>query len=252
MIFFNTAYSGSNPHSCTGENRVLSLYKNFNSHASSAHDTVYNYDVCYGDLNCNYDTSSGPTCANNGKVVARMASNSNSHISEASGNYPVKICCISTFANTPYWADMNGKRITHADFGDTVQMIAPPSFSGDFYIKDSRFILPDYDVKTISGNIVGSKMVGVWTITNADLSKVGNNDYSQFYFKVGSKKSKYLDIGKNGHDIPMNITIENPHCGEYFNANSNVKITINAKDADDLIKGVVKINGVRGKISPME
>ncbi len=242
---FGTSYSNSNPHDCNGNNRVLSLYSLSNSHASSVHDAVYSHDVCYGDLSCVYDSSAGSSCSNEGKVVARMYSKTNSHVGEASENYQVKVCCRSAFSETPYWADMSGDRITHADFGDTVQMVVPGVSFENFSIKDYRLILPDYNIRTIAGKNLNGNRVGVWTIDKADMDKA--HDYAKFYFEVGSKKSKYLSIGKNGADSPMNVTIISPICGKHYDSHSDVHMIIEARDADDLITGVLKINGVPEK-----
>lgn len=237
---FGFTYDGTNPHNCNGLNRVLSLYSPSNSHASETTDANYNYEVCYGDLDCIYDTSAGDSCAGDGKVVARLYYPSNTHVSTAAdGNYPIKVCC--TPSDLVYWADMNGQKITHADYGDSVRLVARGMNLGDFEIRENDFIGSDYIRTVDNGKNTPNGRFGTWTITKSDLDKT--NDYNNFYFSINGEKSAELAINTNGNDDSMNITILSPACGMYYDENQNITISVLASDNDDIITGKVKING---------
>ncbi|MCK4650488.1 hypothetical protein KAT36_04635, partial [Candidatus Pacearchaeota archaeon] len=155
---FGLAYSGGSPHDCTGANRVLSLHDVKNSHAASVTDSDYNYEVCYGDLSCVYDESVGSECSNDGEIVARMYSKYNSHVSGVSDtNYGVKICCNAAGAGV-YWADMNGNKISEADFGDSVWMIMTGASSvHNFEIFEEDALVND-EIRTVMGSIIDGNL----------------------------------------------------------------------------------------------
>jgi len=141
-----------------------------------------------------------------------------------------------------YWADMNGQRIAQAEFGDTVQLIYGGTLSQDMIIREDDFATGDDDIRTISGEVKGGLIVGIWKITEEDLDKT--NDYDDFYFEIDGKKSESLDISLLGDDDSMNISIISPACGSYYdNGGSNIEIDVSAGDRDDLIDGEVKIDG---------
>lgn len=237
---FGVPYSGSNPHTCTGGNRILSLSDISNAHASSTKDANYPNDVCYGELGCTYDTSAGNSCSNGGEIVARMYSGYNTHVSDTSDiSYTTKICCVTS---NIYWADMDGNSITNADFGDTVQMIKTGSASGDFDIKE-RDIIFDDDIRTVSGVLTGSRIVGVWTITQGDMDQTEAGDYDQFYFTINGQDSGDLNINIAGSNTPINVTLISPSCGVYLNEGTNVDISVLASDEDDEINGSISVNG---------
>lgn len=235
---FGSAYTGANPHACTGDNRVLSLSSSSNAHASEVTDTVYNYEVCYGDLECIYDSSAGNTCSNEGEIVARLYSSSNSHVSYVSDtNYPIKICCKSSRV---YWADMGGNEISEADFGDRVKMIKLGGVSGVFEIKEEDVLFDD-DIRSVVGISIDGDVVGGWEISAEDMDKT--NDYDKFYFMIDEYKSDYLSIDLNGDDDPMVVDILSPSCGAYFDKGDIISIVVTAEDNDDVIDGEVKFGG---------
>ena len=235
---FGEDYNVADPHVCTGTNRVLTLYSESNSHASTTKDATYTKDVCYGDLECVYDSSAGSGCSNDGEIVARMYQVYNSHVAYASDVvYGVKVCCVS--AGT-YWADMYGNIITEAQFGDTVQLISRGDVAGDMTIKENDPLQNDL-IRIVSGEVVGDNVVGVWTITSGDLDKT--SDYDGFYFEVNGEESGYLTISLNGDDDDIDVNIISPICGSYYDNGANISVSIFAGDGDDLVNGEVKING---------
>ena len=140
-----------------------------------------------------------------------------------------------------YWMDMDGNRISEADFGDTVQMIITWTNSGTFEIKENNLLFDD-EIKTIDGVSVGNDVIAKWTITQEDLDKA--DDYDEFYFKVDEgEKSEYLKINLNKNDDPTNITILSPECGEYFDEGVEIIIDVIAVDTDDIISGTISIDG---------
>ncbi|MFH0808577.1 MAG: hypothetical protein V1888_03095 [archaeon] len=237
---FGEDYNGADPHVCTGTNKVLTLYSESNSHASTTNDAIYTENVCFGDLACVYDSSAGSGCSNGGEVVVRMYQDYNSHVAYASDiNYGIKVCCVS--AGT-YWADMYGNPIIEAEFGDTVQLISRGTVAGDMTIKEDDLLTDDL-IKVVSGGVVGDNVVGTWTITSEDLDKT--SDYDGFYFEMegGNKKSGFLTISLQGSDDPIDVNIVSPVCGNYYDDGANVNVSIFAGDGDDLISGEVKIDG---------
>ncbi len=243
---FGSTYTGANPHDCTGENKVLSLFDVENSHASSTADSNYNNEVCYGRLKCVYDSSDNDECSNDGKIVARMYSEYNTHVSVASDtNYDVKVCCKASEA---YWANMNGDRITEADFGDTVKLVLTgTSDIHDFEIfeEDDGIIGfltgGDDSIKTVTGSATDGNLITKWTITQEDLDKT--NDYDNFRFMANGEISKDLKINLNGDDSEMDVTISSPKCGSHFDEGTEITITVDANDADDAIEGTITIDG---------
>ena len=151
-------------------------------------------------------------------------------------------CAIDTGGciRLPYWADMNGNEIDHADFGDTVYMIAPGMSSGTFEIKENDFFGDD-DIRSVSGEAVGFDWIGSWTIEQADMDET--SDYDEFYFEVNGIESGYLNIYEEAVDDPMEITLVSPDCGNYYNDGDDVEIVVAADDDDDVITGTISING---------
>ena len=152
-----------------------------------------------------------------------------------------------------YWADMNGDKITHADLGDSVQMIKVGGGSGNFsiYENDDSFfeflIDVDDDIREVEGGIIGDNYVGVWTITQADLDKSESGDYDDFRFSIGDATSESLNVSLIRSDDRMNVTIVSPTCGIHFNESEFVDVVIVADDADDIISGTLTI----GSEAPM-
>ena len=243
---FGVDYVGSDVHSCSGTNRVLSLYDSSNSHASEVTDINYNYEVCYGNLSCIYDDSVVDSCGNGGEIVAKMYSSSNSHVSDVSdANYPIKICCVdSVVVMDVYWADANGNKITEADFGDTVKLIAKGVDGGTFRIReeDTSRIFDDF-IRHVVGESVGSDLVGVWTIKSEDMDKTAKDDYDKFYFSINGVESDYLAIDKHGKNDPMAISIVSPVCGDYYDEGDSFNIVVKAGDFDDVLVGTVNVDG---------
>jgi len=249
--------SVADPHVCTGDNKVLELFQDINSHAQKNEGSLpYVEKVCYGDLDCQ-TTKDPANCPAGYKTVVRLYQEENSHVSEAADtNYPYKICCKTNYiptTNQIHWANMKGDLITEADIGDTVLMIyenkAGQSFS--FNIKEADNLFDD-DIDTVSTTFdYGSHLAAKWTITKEMYEKGGNEDPKEtFYFIV---KSGGTDVGKSGElnvskistgdtNSPPNAIITypafNPALPELrkFKVNENINFQENSWDVDDSLK----------------
>ena len=89
------ASTGSEPHPPTCLNPVLWLSSTYNAHASISEDSIYTIPVCYGDLDCVEDSSTGDACTDiDREIVVRLSDVTNAHISsESDSDFPIKICC---------------------------------------------------------------------------------------------------------------------------------------------------------------
>jgi len=193
---FGSDYSGENSHDCDN-NRIIGLYSENNSHASSNED--YSIDVCYGDLVCDVKASRSECDSWDGRVVVSLYSINNSHVSVGDDvNYPLKICCKSASGlSDAYWADMRGEPISEANLGDKVKLVAPglENKEIDFTIYKSNLFWFDKKV----GSFV------TWR----------TNESGDFYFKAvpsdGSSEevqSDILTVSENEDNNPpfVNIT----------------------------------------------
>jgi hypothetical protein len=158
-----------------------------------------------------------------------------------------KICC--GHASVLEWRDMNGNVITDAEVGDTVRMVKTNAVSGgvfEVFEEDDGligFLLGgDDDIRTVDGVLVGSDVIGEWTITEEDMARTG--DYDDFQFEIGGETSGDLNIGQNEDDDSMNVTIDAPNCGDDFDEGDTVEVSVSARDGDDLITGTVFIDGI--------
>jgi len=86
---FGSAYTGTDPHACNGNNKVISLSSAKNAHAGNSYD----YDLCYGDLTCNLRPGSNP-CASGEEPVISLFRETNSHVAYGENpDYNHKVCC---------------------------------------------------------------------------------------------------------------------------------------------------------------
>jgi len=91
--FFSPKYTGTNPHDCSSaSNKVLSLYRETNSHAADKDSSSYPISVCHGGLtNCEIVSGQCPV----GKTaIVYLSNTNNAHLStSASPYYPYAVCC---------------------------------------------------------------------------------------------------------------------------------------------------------------
>jgi len=124
-IFGSTYSSTSDPHACTGTNRILRLSSNSNAHAQIPTSTGYNTDVCYGNLICRSINSGSCDSGSGERLVVSLSDNTNAHISEGS-DYSYKICCkIGKEINDIYFSDMNVRLdpVSEININDQVKLL---------------------------------------------------------------------------------------------------------------------------------
>ncbi len=239
------------PHACTGNNKVLELYQDHNSHAQVAGGPLaYPIDVCYGDLQCEVHVDPDP-CPSSYQTIVRLydtTQQTNSHVSNSSTlEYPVKICCKTNYFPTSadvYIADMRGQKIDQADIGDTVLIIyknrAGSSF--EFQIKEDDPLFDD-EIKTLPGYDLNGDYVAKWTITQEDYEAGDNDEKNTFYFEVNTIKSNEINISKNssGRNTPPNAVITQPTYSlpkenRRYKIGENINFLENCWDEDDTLK----------------
>lgn len=238
---YGDEFIGDDPHACVGSNGVMFLYDVANSHVSEEEDEYYTEEVCYGDLACSYDTSSGSDCENEGEVVARLSGDYNAHVGTAdASSYSVKVCCVAAEA---YWADMEGNMITEAEYGDTVKLVYRGGVVDDMVIWEEDLLTADDEIRTVTPELDSDSgfVIGTWTISDSDLGETV--DYDDFYFEVNGEKSTHMSILENGEDEEMDIAIMSPECGEYFDEGTSITISVSARDGDDEINGEITVDG---------
>ncbi|MFA4960905.1 MAG: hypothetical protein WC548_04555 [Candidatus Pacearchaeota archaeon] len=247
---FGKIYSLSSPHVCS-DNKVLGLSSTTNAYSEIPSLSNYDTEVCYGDLDCEKDVSSGDGCTNGGKVVARLSADTNAYSSDASFPAPVKICCTSENSVTDdlYWANTNDNQITKADVGDTVKLIyLNPSLPEDSEVIFEIFEIDNSDedeIKTVSlSNEIstfaeGGIAIASWAISKNDLART--SDFDNFTFRVSGLQSDNLKISNKANDSKMVLRIISPDCGNYFDAGDEVTIEVEAFDEDDVMNGSLKI-----------
>ena len=223
------------------------------SHATSTcyDNDVYWYDSCDSreekKTECGTSTYSGSDYCHDNDVYKNYITNGCSGESCTSSTDKIKQdecgvdgCSGGSCVNV-YWTNMNGDKISEADFGDTIRVVmTDTSFVGDFNIFEEDGLFDD-PIKTITGNIIDGNLVAEWTIKQEDLDKT--SDYDGFRFVVDGEMSEKLKINLIGSDSPMSIAISSPNCGLHFDEGENVEIIIDASDEDDIINGTISISG---------
>jgi len=71
--------SSLNQHNCTGNNKIVGLFENTNSHAEIPSLNNYRVDVCYGDLVCQRRDKK---CNDDEKMVVALFDDTNSHLTD--------------------------------------------------------------------------------------------------------------------------------------------------------------------------
>ncbi len=245
---FGYPYELSNPHTCTGSNKVLELWDDHNSHAQIPGGALtYTIDVCYGDLQCEVHIDPEP-CQDNSKVIVRLFQDTNSHASNASTlEYPIKICCKTNYFPTSpevYIANMRGEKIDKADIGDTVLLIYKNRAGSSFDFKimeDDPFI--DDTIMALAGYDLNGDYVAKWTITSEDYQLGGDEEKQVFYFEVNTINSNEINVSRNSAGINSlpNAVITHPSFSlpkdnRKFKLGENIDFMESCWDDDDSLK----------------
>jgi len=144
------------------------------------------------------------------------------------------------------WQDLSGTVITNANIGNTVFMVykgGKDSVDQPFsiYEKDG-WLNPDDAITDITGIVQTPDLIGIWTITQADLDKT--NNYKHFRFSINGKESGPLEISLTPSNNPPTITDIFPPCGYNTTTETKEEISFNVSDSYDFVKGSVTINGI--------
>ena len=202
-------------------------------------------DPGYGTCGAWTSTSKYGTMGDPLNVNSRWLYNSG----KLSCSHNFRLLCMCLAAEEPsvpvaeiYWADMNGNKISEADFGDSVWMIMTGASSvHNFEIFEEDSLLDD-EIRTVTGSIIDGNLVGVWKIESEDLDKT--SDYDNFKFVVDGETSGELKIEEDSDDDDIEVAIGgDAKCGSYFDKGTKIDIVIDASDADDKIDGKIKIDG---------
>ena len=248
---FGESYTGADPHECTGTNKVIGLFSNFNSHAEIPSLNNYPIQVCYGNLTCVKDTTPGILCSDTDKkVVLRLYNDTNSHVTTANYfNYPIKICCkddITNHSQHPediYWTNMMGTPIDNlgAEIEDTVLMRYKnhAGESYDFEIKENDPFIDDPIRIIPSENNFNfdNHLSAKWKITQEDYNSGGSENKEEFYFIVNSEDFNHdydLTVEKDlkSNALP-NATITAPGMDGKYLINSQISFSQESSDVDD-------------------
>jgi hypothetical protein len=241
---FGIPYAGVNPHVCTGTNEVVKLSSISNAHVEIPYlsPPTYPISVCYGDLVCVKDTSPGDNCNNGGGIIVRLFQDTNSHISKAISNYPIKICCTSSaapaiitdasFYDLKYIPD----KISNVNINDRVKLMAR---GNNFEGKRFNFKLynlggtPIYHWDNVPDNNVTYRfnVDGTYYFTIEPVSAIGTI-YNSQNTPAGNIHGKLIVTGPEVNSPPVAI-IDEPVSGSVFNKGYSVPFEQSSYDIDD-------------------
>lgn len=182
---FGEEYKGSsNPWECKGDNLVLKLSSEKNAHAENPSGTIYENQVCYGDLKCTLREST--SCLSNEVEIARLSDETNAHVAEAGFNsYAFALCCSEKQPgfNNAFWKDkFNERTITNTIMGDLVTLEVDTNFTAgtsiSFEIRRSMSFIGSLKVNDTLSAITNSegKASVSWTVGEGD-NGIANRDY---------------------------------------------------------------------------
>ena len=181
-------------------------------------------EECDGGLGCLSDCTIGSDCWNG---IADGAGACD--LGDDNGGDLCDINCQPKDAMFVYWQDALGEVIGGGGvvyLGQTVYLIAEGVDSGIFEIKEKNFVGDDDEIKSVVGVSVGNDLIGEWEIKWDDLAK-SLGDYDNFYFVVDEKQSVGIKVSLDGPGVDeVDVEIELPACGAWFDEGSEVEIKI--------------------------
>jgi len=234
---------------CSGTNKVLRLSGTTNAHAEEPYpvtpDSAYSQEICYGNLNCHVVDLSSEDCEADEKIVVKLSSLSNAHISDASGDYNHAVCCKSYSVTGPRWENMHDEGIDDADLDDLVKLVVPGT---GLTQKIEYTIYKD-------GGILGG-LIWFWDLKVAQFETRGFTTWiagkkeadgslnpGDYYFKakVNNKEYSSEDSPTNGiltvsdeedNTAPVAI-ITSPETRQIYFLNEELNFTHESYDVDD-------------------
>ncbi|MGK0232448.1 MAG: hypothetical protein ACI9P9_000536, partial [Patescibacteria group bacterium] len=136
--------------------------------------------------------------------------------------------CVDLISGDNTWTDMNGDFITTASIGSYVKMWSPWAGRGNYTVYDD-------------GTLVRDIIQGYLEIENT---------WSSLRFNVSNELENELSPGGLGvtpstDNVPMRITVVNPHCGTHYMEGDSVRMHVRLEDPDDIISGNISVSGVK-------
>lgn len=226
---FGFNYNGANPHQCTSSNKVVGLFSTANSHGEIPSLNNYLEKVCYSDLDCEKKTTQAQCDSFGGKVVVRLLSDTDSHISDAGDNsYNVLICCKEKgILDSVWWANMNNELIDHAEKNDRVKLIFQGSLNGN-----------NVDYEIWKRGLINSRILsGSTNKTYATWKPSEDGTYyfvAQIHLQAGIKMSGDLIVSDENNSPPV-ANIDTPKYNEVYNKNTDINFNQTSYDFDDFM-----------------
>ena len=197
---------------CSSSSSIIHLSSLTNAHAEAPDQTNYATNICYGDLQCAYTSSS--SCPSTKPIpILSLSAPTNAHIGKFA-DYPVKICCSGTltqpcFLSDAYWGVDKTIGSPEAVKGVTKSLSVVGSGSE---CASKELALKVYKKGLLSGTAVDSSQqpsniffdsngsaVGSWDTSNADIG-------SAYYFVTNLVTTP--SATKQSNDL----TIKDPAC----------------------------------------
>ncbi|MFC1666135.1 hypothetical protein ACFLZF_00255 [Nanoarchaeota archaeon] len=188
---------------CRGNNEVLNLSSGANAHGEIYGTNDYGSDVCFGELECNYEEDS---CSGDYFDIVSLSDTTNAHLGEFDA-YTTKVCCKWTTGKA-YWANpanFEEKKDTVFEDGKIALVLNHSGLDGTYdnieiFEEDP---IDDDEIKTgndaLNGGVTyylpdkNAVLIGIWDITTEDLAK--SDDWEEFYFTAnGIRSDNILEI----------------------------------------------------------
>ncbi|PIN88729.1 hypothetical protein COU61_03690 [Candidatus Pacearchaeota archaeon CG10_big_fil_rev_8_21_14_0_10_35_13] len=228
---FGQKYTGSNPTTCQAGNRLMRLSGTTNAHAESpsVSNSLYQTDLCYGNLECR----SATTCNGLGEVeVLRLSGETNAHVGIGGSNYGTKaICCkIPAKITGAHWEDLNGNTITTTGANATVTLVAA---GADLQNQEITYKIEKKETVWV--------MFTTWksttTITNKGTGKWKPTNLGTYRFEATLQNGEKQTSGEltvtAENNKPAVITINAPIDGGIYFLDDKLLFNITVLDPDD-------------------
>ena len=241
---------------------ALRLSATSNAHAEENDYINYDTKVCLSSTSISggnpqkvrcYLNPTGNSCGSDA-CLATISNFTNAHVAYCygPGNYSYKVCCgiVSSSITKAYWADMAGNKITQADSGDDVVLVAEGTNAEGFQVNFSvwELISGRFDGNCLTGKLPSefqavfaeNKAIYVWkNITYCD--EGGTNDGYKFQAYLTSDKTTYkntslaLMVNKQQNNTPPVAVISSPEFGSIHPSGTPINFISGSYDVDDNI-----------------
>lgn len=242
---FGLEYTGLNPHSCSGTNKVAGLSGVSNAHAQIPSQNSYSTNVCYGNLQC----AARDVCLSDEEMVVSLSENTNAHLSSGE-DYPIKICCKSSEEYIASWLNMVDELIDEADIGDLVKLGVSGAVTGEIeyeiYRASSSWWWP-FDKRVAQTSSWG------YTTWRAGIDEEGNLISGDYYFKAklsgGEATSGNLQVTEPVSNSPPKVKIISPTKDSKFELGEMISFVAEFEDEDDDLRAIWDFDDGKPKIT---